>query len=170
MISFSPQRLFIGFFFFLCIATASFLEAAPASMVVFPAPDVHWRDGNKIEHLASLRRKPVLLLIASSPKDHAFRHQCNNLKSIYERLATRKMIGLVAFTKQEGRIPSNIPFITLLDGPTVAAAYGISGSFAVAVIATDGNLDCLSKRPLSGQRIYDLFDASYPSQEAMRRP
>jgi len=170
MSSFSPQRLLLGFIFFLFNAISPFLVAASSSMVVFPAPDVHWRDGNKIERLASLRGKPVLLLIAPSPKDPAFRQQCAELKNTYERLATHQMIGLVAFTKEDGRIPSNIPFITLLDGPAVAAAYGTSDSFALAVIATDGNLDCLSKRPLSGQRIYDLFDASYPTQEAMRRP
>ena len=170
MISFSPQRFFIRLAFLIASALAPFLSAAESSNVPFPAPDVRWQRGSTIEHLASLRGKPVLLLIAPSPESHAFRQQLHELKGLYEHLATQHMIGVVAFTKQGGRIPSNVPFITLLDGPATAAAYDISGSFAVAVIGADGNLDCLSTRPLSGQRIHDLIDASYATQEAMRRP
>jgi hypothetical protein len=58
----------------------------------------------------------------------------------------------------------------VLDGPAIAAAYNVRKGFAVAVIGADGNLDCLSTRPLPGQRIHDLIDASYTTQFLLRRP
>lgn len=144
-------------------------EAMPSS-VVAPAADFSWRQGGRIEHLSSLRGKPVLLIIAPSPKTHALRSQLGELKDLYEKLAAQGMIACVAFTQEEGRIPSNIPFVVVLDGPATAAAYNVHKGFAVAVIGADGNLDCLSTRPLPAQRIHDLIDASYTTQSLLRRP
>ena len=144
-------------------------EAMPSSIVA-PAPDFFWRQGGKIEHLSSLRGKPVLLIIAPSPKTHALRSQLGELKDLYEKLAAQGMIACVAFTQEEGRVPSNVPFVVVLDGPATAAAYNVRKGFAVAVIGADGNLDCLSTRPLPGQRIHDLIDASYTTQSLLRRP
>ncbi|MFZ4115463.1 MAG: hypothetical protein ACOYK6_01920 [Chthoniobacterales bacterium] len=146
------------------------LMATEPSSVIAPAPDVVWHQGNKIEHLSSLRGKPVLILITDSSRNHAFRHQLSELQGHYERLAAHGLMCLVAFTQEEGAVPSNIPFVTLLDGAAVAKSYSISTPFGLALLGADGNLDCQSTRPLSGQRIDDLMDASYTTQEAMRRP
>jgi len=138
--------------------------------IVSLAPDVHWKKGNNIDHLASLRGKPVLVLFTDTSLNHAFRHQLRELQSHYERLAAHGLICAVAFTQEVGPVPSNIPFITLLNGKGSARAYGISHNFGIALLGADGNLDCLSTHPLSGQRIADLMDASYTVQEIMRKP
>ncbi len=162
---------------FFGIAEISFAQEKAASRfvdssnkVVAPAPDFQWKQGSKTEHLSSLRGKPVLLLVTDSPLNHAFRHQLNELKGHYERFAAHGLICVVAFTQEKGAVPSNIPFITLLNGAATAKAYGIQNDFGLALLGADGNLDCLSSRPLSGQRIYDLMDASYTTQEALRKP
>ena len=138
--------------------------------IVSLAPDVHWKKGNNIDHLVSLRGKPVLILFTDTPLNHAFRHQLRELQSHYERLAAHGLICAVAFIQEIGSVPSNIPFITLLNGESSARAYGISHNFGIALLGADGNLDCLSTHPLSGQRIEDLIDASYTTQEIMRKP
>ena len=124
--------------------------------------------GNKIT-LLSLRGKPVLLVIAPSPKDRSFRKQMQELCGIYERYAAQGGLAFSAFTVEGGRIPSNIPFIPVNDPVAAAAAYDVSKGFAVAVIGRDGNLDCLSTKPLSGQRIYDLVMNNAEIQQRFRR-
>lgn len=119
--------------------------------------------------LASLRGKPVLLLVAPSPRDRAFRSQLAELKDRYERLAAQGLLCFAAFTTEDGRIPSNIPFIMVNDPAATAAAYDVRKGFAIAVIGRDGNLDCLSAKPLPGQRILDLVMNNASVQEALRR-
>ena len=157
------------FFLFFAILAVSLAATEATSSVVAPAPDFSWKQEGKEAHLSSLRGKPVLLLIARSPKTGALRTQLRELRGNYEKLAAQGMVACVAWTQKEGRIPSNIPFITLLHGAATAEAYGVQESFAVAVIGADGNLDCLSKRPLPGARIHDLIDASYTTQTLLRR-
>jgi hypothetical protein len=124
--------------------------------------------GRKIT-LASLKGKPVVLVIAPSPKDRAFRAQMNELRGRYERMASQGMLFFAAFTSEGGRIPSNIPFILADDPAYVASAYDITKGFAIAVIGRDGNLDCLSTKPLPGQRILDLSMNNADVQLGLRR-
>lgn len=119
--------------------------------------------------LSSLKGKPVLLVIASSPKDRLFRSQVSELRGRYERLAAHGMICFAAFTTEGGVIPSNVPFLTANDPAGVSSLYGVTGGFAVAVIGKDGNLDCLSTRPIPGQRILDLINNNASVQEQLRR-
>jgi len=79
------------------------------------------------------------------------------------------MICFAAFTANSGLIPSNIPFLTVKNSPSVASSYGVTNGFAVAVIGADGNLDCLSMKPLPGQRILDLVNNNASIQEQLRR-
>jgi hypothetical protein len=93
----------------------------------------------------------------------------NAFRGRYERLAAEGMLFFAAFTAEGGRIPSNIPFI-LVDVPTAtAAAYDVPNGFAIAVIGRDGNLDCLSTKPLPGQRVLDLAMNNAQVQEQLRR-
>lgn len=151
------------------IAAGSSDSSPSLSHVVALAPDVQWKNGNKIDHLSKLRGKPILILFTDSPKNHAFRHQLQEIRSHYEGLAAHGLICAVAFTQDEGPVPSNTPFITLLNGAVTAQAYGMDDHFGLALLGSDHNLDCASRRPLSGQRISDLMDASYTTQEALRR-
>jgi hypothetical protein len=111
----------------------------------------------------------VVLLIAPDPRDRSFRKQCLELRGRYERLAARGMICFAAFTGEGGVIPSNIPFLTVNDPLSAATAYDRPRGFSVAVIGVDGNLDCLSTRPLPGQRILDLINNNAAVQEQLRR-
>ena len=124
--------------------------------------------GRKIT-LSSLRGKPVVLVIAPSPKDRTFRTQMNVFRGRYERLAAEGMLFFAAFTAEGGRIPSNIPFILVNTPTATAAAYDVSNGFAIAVIGRDGNLDCLSTKPLPGQRVLDLAMNNAQVQEQLRR-
>lgn len=119
--------------------------------------------------LGSLKGKPVLLLIAPSPKDRAFRRQISELRGRYERLAANGMICFAAFTSESGVIPSNVPFLTANDPAGVSSQFGVNGGFAVAVIGRDGNLDCISTRPLPGQRILDIVNNNASVQQQLRR-
>ena len=112
--------------------------------------------------LSSLKGKPVLLLIAPSPKDRAFRRQISELRGRYERLAADGIICFAAFT-------SDVPFLTVNNPAAVASSYDVTGRFSVAVIGRDGNLDCLSTKPLPGQRILDLINNNASVQEHLRR-
>lgn len=124
--------------------------------------------GRKIT-LSSLRGKPVLLLLAPSPRDHAFRKQVGELKDRYERLAAQGIVCFAAFTTEDGRIRSNIPFVIVNDPAAAALAYDVRKGFAIAVIGRDGNLDCLSVKPLPGQRVLDLVMNNASVQERLRR-
>lgn len=119
--------------------------------------------------LSSLKGKPVLLLIAPSPRNAAFRRQCSELRGYYERLAAQGLICFAAFTAESGRVPSNIPFVLANDPAAVASAYGVAEGFAVAVIGIDGNLDCLSTRPLPGYRVLDLVVNNAGMQRELRK-
>lgn len=119
--------------------------------------------------LSSLKGKPVLLLIAPSPKDRAFRKQISELRGRYERLAANGIICFAAFTSVGGVIPSNVPFLTVNNPAAVASSYDVTGRFSVVVIGRDGNLDCLSTKPLPGQRILDLINNNASVQEKLRR-
>lgn len=158
----------------LLLLTASMCLAAPpekkVSQVSNPAPVFAGgaAEGRSMT-LASLKGKPVLLLIAPSPGDHSFRRQISELRGRYERLASRGLLCFAAFTQEGGVIPSNVPFLSVNNSASVASAYGVPGGFAVAVIGCDGNLDCLSLAPLPGQRILDLVNNNASVQEQLRR-
>ncbi len=140
------------------------------STVVHAAPSfTGGADAGKNITLSSLRGKPVILVIAPSPRDRAFRKQMQELRGYYERLASQGLIAFAAFTSERGLIPSNIPFILVNDPVGAATAYDLSKGFAIAVIGRDGNLDCLSTRPLPGYRINDLVINNAEMQRLMRR-
>jgi hypothetical protein len=156
------------------IAVVSFLAAASApakdTVVANAAPAITGgASAGRTITLASLRGKPVLLLVAPSPRDRAFRAQVAELKDRYERLAAQGLLCFAAFTAENGRIPSNIPFIMVNDPVATASAYDVQKGFAIAVIGRDGNLDCLSVKPLPGQRVLDLVMNNASVQEALRR-
>ena len=123
--------------------------------------------GKKIT-LASLRGKPVFLVIAPSPRDRAFRKQLKEFRGYYERLAAHGSIAFAAFTVEGGRVPSNVPFIIVDDPVATASAYDVRG-FAIAVIGRDGNLDCISTKPIPGYRLLDLVMNNAEMQQLLRR-
>jgi hypothetical protein len=150
-------------------AVAAPVPSKTASTVVNAAPAFSGGAsvGKKIT-LASLRGKPVFLVIAPSPRDRAFRKQMKEFRGYYERLASQGSIAFAAFTVEGGRVPSNIPFIIVDDPVATASAYDAQG-FAIAVIGRDGNLDCLSTKPIPGYRLLDLVMNNAEMQQLLRR-
>lgn len=153
----------------LVFSTAPFLHAKDSKVVNAAPSFAGGASAGRSVQLSSFRGKPVILLIAPSPRDRAFRSQMSELRGRYERLAAQGLIGFAAFTSEGGRIPSNIPFIEVNDPTATAAAYDVRKGFAIAVIGRDGNIDCLSTRPLPGQRILDLVMNNASVQEQLRR-
>ena len=150
---------------------AAILLVQPAiAQVVRPAPDLAWIDSTGAKKpLAALQGKPVVVLIAESPRQWAFRSQVGQLQKLYERLAAQGVICIAAFSGEQGIIRSNIPFLTVADGFATASAYDALEGFAIAVIGEDGNLDYIGNNVVAAQRIHDLVDNSYAKQKQLRR-
>lgn len=154
------------------IIAASFLGLGIAhALVVQPAPNVAWVNAaGKLETSAAFLRQPIVVVMAPSPKSWIFRAQVGQLQKMYERYAAEKIIFVAAFTQEQGLIKSNIPFVLAADGPHTAFAFQVTEKFGIAVIGRDGNLDCLSRKVLPAQRIYDIVNNSFVPQAADRRP
>ena len=146
------------------------LSAALQAEVVREAPAFTWTDSTgSAKPLKNLHGQPVVLVIAKSPREWAFRSQVGQLQKIYARFAAEKLLCVAAFSGEQDIIRSNIPFLTVPDGPGTAAAYEVPEGFAIAVIGADGNLDCFSTRVLPAQRIFDIIQNSYTNQKQLRR-
>jgi hypothetical protein len=145
--------------------------AQPAlAEVVRPAPDLAWIDSTGAKKpLAALRGKPVVVLIADSPRQRAFRAQVGQLQKIYERFAAQGLVCIAAFSGEQGVIRSNIPFLNVPDGPIAASSFDTPSGFAIAILGEDGNLDYIGNRVVPAQRIYDIIDNSYARQKKLRR-
>jgi peroxiredoxin len=155
--------------FFTVLALALLSATAPAE-VVRGAPDFSWlKSGNNRATLKSLRGQPVVLVVATSPRHKKFRAQVKQLQKTYQLLGNTKAVMAVAFTEEPGVIRSNIPFVLAANPAAVAAAYDVTGPFAIFVIGKDGNLDEISERVLSGQRVLDIINNSYVVQSDNRR-
>jgi hypothetical protein len=146
------------------------LTAPLQAEVVREAPSFTWTDSTgSAKPLKNLRGQPVVLVIAKGPREWAFRSQVGQLQKIYARFAAEKLLCVAAFSGEQDIIRSNIPFLTVPDGPGTAAAYEVPEGFAIAVIGADGNLDCFSTRVLPAQRIYDILVNSCTNQKQLRR-
>lgn len=149
--------------------TFVFAVSAPAE-VVRKAPDFSWPGaGNKNRSLRSLQGQPVIVVIADSPKNGTFRKQLKWLEDNYTQLAAKGAVFVAAFRTGEGPVRSDIPFIVANNGAGVASAYGVEGEFGLAVIGRDGNLDYVTDRIRSGQRVRDLIINNYANQAATRK-
>lgn len=138
--------------------------------VVRPAPEFDWINASgQLEKSSKFRGQPVVVIVASSPTSWTFRRQVGHIQRVYQRLAATGAICVAAFTEEPGRIRSNIPFAIAQDGPRVSFLYGMEPRFSIAVLGKDGNVDVVSSRVLSGQRILDIIGNSFALQQALRR-
>lgn len=145
-------------------------SSAGAAEVVRGAPDFTWlTSGARGQSLKSLRGQPVVLIVAQSPTQRIFRSQVGQLQKVYQLLGNDKAVAVAAFTQQPGLIKSNIPFVLAANPAAVAAAYDVTGPFAVFIIGKDGNIDALSNRVLPGQRILDIINNSFVVQRDNRK-
>lgn len=154
-----------------CLALLVVLATTLSAVVVRPAPNVNWIDSTGRQRaLSALRGQPVVVLIAPSPRDRAFRSQLGQLRKMYERYAAQKTVFIAAFTQESGVIRSNIPFLVAADGPRVGYDYEGGERFRIAFIGRDGNLDYVTNKVIPAQRVYDLIINSFIFQRNMRRP
>jgi hypothetical protein len=152
----------------LLLATLASTTALHAE-VVRAMPDFSWIDSTgKTKSSKDLRGRPLVVLIADSPTERAFRSQVGQLQKIYQRFAADGLVCIAAFSREPGLIRSNIPFLTVPDG-TAAAAFDTAQGFSISIIGMDGNLDYVSNRVVAAQRIHDIIDNSYAKQKLLRR-
>lgn len=160
--------------FVLLLAFALGAHAQPSasrpSPIVRPASDFQWEsfnDGSKT--LRSLKKQPVILIVAPSPLSSAFRKQLREVERIYRQFAGRDTLLVAAFTEQPGIVKSDIPFLIARDPQGIAFNYGFSGAqFGIAVIGPDFNIDLASSKITSGERLRDVIDNSYTRQSIRR--
>lgn len=146
------------------------LALSSGAQVVRSAPDFSWPGaGNKVRSLKSLRGQPVVLVIAESPRTGAFRKQVEWLQETYSHLAAKNTVFIAAFRSGEGPVKSNIPFVVANNGAAVASAYGISGPFGLAIIGKDGNLDYVTDKARTGERVRDVIINNFALQAASRK-
>lgn len=153
----------------ICLSLVALACTAQAE-VVRPAPDFRLQaTSGPATSLSKLRGQPVVVIVAETPRTLAFRRQLARLRNDYERLAAQKTLFIAAFTQEPGVIPSNIPFLTAADGQAVASALGFNSRFGIAIVGRDGNLDIITTRVLPGQRVLDIINNSFVSQQQLRR-
>lgn len=139
--------------------------------VVRPSPEYRWVDSTGARKSSKdFLGRPVVILVAKSPREWAFRSQIGQLQKMYGRLAAEKIVCVAAFSEAPGVVRSNIPFVIAADGPRTAYDLQAEKRFAIAIIGKDGNLDYSGGKVLPVQRIYDILDNSYTVQKALRRP
>lgn len=156
---------------FLPALLLALLAAAPLrANVVRPSPDFSWIDATgKAKPAKELRGRPIVVLVAESPRQWAFRSQVGQLQKIYQRFAADGLVCVAAFSREPGVIRSNIPFLTVPDGTSTAAAFDTAQGFSIAIIGMDGNLDYVGNRVVPAQRIHDIIDNSFAKQKLLRR-
>ena len=147
---------------------ALFIPCSLQATVVRPAPNFSWAGIPGTSTLQSVKGQPVVLLIAESPKTGAFKKQIKRLKEIYDQYAGRGAIFAAAFTVEDGRIESDIPFVTVKDGAKTAAKFGVSDSYALIVIGKDGNMDMITSKVVPASRVRDVLVNSYVVQAGER--
>lgn len=139
--------------------------------VVNPTPNILWVDSSgKMMGLGAFKGQPVIVIVAPSPQDRAFRAQIGQVQKMYERYAAQKVIFMVAFTQEQGLIRSNVPFVLAADGPRTSFDLRTGEKFGIAFIGRDGNLDYVTNKVIPALRMKDIIGASFVTQEKLRRP
>ncbi len=156
--------------------SAILLIAASAAnaAVVSHAPAFSWDSaGSSISSMKSLQGHSVVLLIAPSPDDSAFRKQVKNLQELYQDFSSRKVLFFAAFLNGAyARLPSDIPIAQVNAGSAVAAQYGVAGRkhpFALIVIGPDSNIDMQTSEVCSASKVRDVVINTFAVQSSERR-
>jgi len=152
---------------FLLLAALLLALPLPAA-VIRPAPDFPFPGVGQARSLRTLRGQSVVLLIARSPRDGAFKKQLKNLRAIYQQFASKQVVFVAAFVEGAGPVPSDIPFAVAENGAAVAQAYGVTDHFGIAIIGRDGNIDYQTTKVLTSQRVRDVIQNSFSVQSSAR--
>jgi peroxiredoxin len=142
---------------------------APA-VVVRAAPDFTFPGaGNRSRSLRSLRGQAVVLVIANSQRQRAFKKQVRYLREIYQQFASKQVVFVAALRDDSAAVNSDIPFAVANNGGAVASAYGVNDDFQLIIIARDGNIDYQTDRVATGERVRDVIQNSFAVQAESRK-
>jgi hypothetical protein len=145
------------------------LGAAARADVVRPAPGFNLDGVAKPMSLRGFRGQAVVLVFTRTARDGDFRRQVARLRALYSQFATEKVIFVAAIEQGPADVPSDIPFAIAANGPQVAADYGVTGRFAIAVIGVDGNLDLITNKVIAAERVRDTVFNNFESQQESRK-
>ena len=146
------------------------LGAEAGARVVRGAPDFTFPGiGNRSKSLRSLRGQAVVLVVADSQRQGAFKKQLRYLREIYGQFASKQVVFVAALRDQVPSINSDIPFAIANNGAAVAAAYGVEDDFQLIIIGRDGNIDYQTDRVATGERVRDVIQNSFAVQSTTGR-
>jgi len=134
-----------------------------------PAPGFGIEGAQKGASLRTFRGQPVVLVITRSARDKYFRRQVYRLKGLYGEFANEKVLFVAAIQNGPQDVPSDIPFAIAANPAQVAADYGVTGRFAIAVIGIDGNLDLITTKVIQAARVKDAVFNNFETQQASRK-
>ena len=137
--------------------------------VVRLAPEFGFPGPGKMQSLKSLRGQAVVLLIAKTPKNRAFKKQVKYLKEIYEQFASKQVVFIAALGDGTGPVESDIPFVVASNGAAVATAYGATDDFNIVIIGKDGNVDYQTNKVCPPERVRDVIQNSFVVQDGSRK-
>jgi hypothetical protein len=125
--------------------------------------------GNKTRTLKSLRGQAVVLVIATSARERAFRRQVRYLEEIYQQFASKQVVFAAALRENDRPIESDMPFVLANNGAAIAAAYGVEDDFQLVIIGRDGNIDYQTDKVATGERVRDVIQNSFIVQAEARK-
>jgi peroxiredoxin len=143
--------------------------SAAFGTVVRPAPNFGIEGVSKSTTLRSFRGQSVVLIITRRARDKQFRDQVRRLRDLYAQFATEKVVFIAAVEEGPEDVPSDIPFMTASDPAQVAADYGVTGRFGIAVIGVDGNVDLVTGKVIPAARVKDAIFNNYEIQAGARK-
>jgi len=142
---------------------------AHGAEVVRPAPNFGIEGVAKSTSLRTFRGQSVVLIVTRSARQKEFVRELARLKQMYSQFSNEKVIFVAAIENGPEEVRSNIPFVTAANPAQVAADYGVSGRFAIAVIGVDGNLDMITGKVINATRVRDVIFNNAQSQQAARK-
>lgn len=138
--------------------------------VVRPAPDFLFHGaGDRASSLKSLRGQPVIVLVAPDHRHGAFRKQTKYLERLYRKFASSETVFVAAFTADDGRAESDIPFVYPVDPVGLAASLGATDGYLAVVIGEDGNMDLMTSEIHAPEFFEAVIKNGYPVQARQRR-
>jgi hypothetical protein len=153
----------------ICAAALSLCAALHAD-VVRPAPNFDVQGAPKGTSLRTFRGQAVILLITRKARDKQFREEIYRLQKLYSQFSTEKVLFVAAIEEGPQEVKSDIPFILAVNPGQVAADYGFNGHWAIAVIGVDGNVDLVTNRLITAERVRDTVYNNFELQSAARKP
>ncbi|MCS7009238.1 MAG: hypothetical protein NZL93_04800, partial [Chthoniobacterales bacterium] len=144
------------------LLTSTLLSQTPR-----PFPEFRWLDySGKPVSSKNLAGSPIIVLFSPTFKNWQLKQQIKQLEKIYQLLAAEKTLCFLATNQFPQKVISNIPFLFVANPNELSQKLNLPSKFAIAIVGRDGNLDLITHRRQSGQRVLDIIRNSFASQQA----